>query len=126
MFPFSDADVRHSSFPVVNVAFIGLNVLVFKVVNETIDWRSSIWFTDAVGEPVPGLSVTDRAPVIGALLCLQILAFLPRLFLVSPQAKLKTAWRRQLTTQLDVAQVLEEAAVGEGGYGWGSTEEVVY
>ena len=29
MFPFSDADVRHSSFPFVNVAIIGLNVLVF-------------------------------------------------------------------------------------------------
>ena len=29
MFPFSDADTRHSTFPYVNVAFIGLNVLVF-------------------------------------------------------------------------------------------------
>ena len=31
MFPFSDADVRHSSFPYVNVALIGLNVLVFLI-----------------------------------------------------------------------------------------------
>lgn len=29
MIPFSDADVRHSSFPVVNVFLIGLNALVF-------------------------------------------------------------------------------------------------
>ena len=29
MFPYSDADVRHDTFPVVNVALIGLNVLVF-------------------------------------------------------------------------------------------------
>lgn len=31
MFPFSDADVRHNSFPVVNVVLIGLNVLVFLI-----------------------------------------------------------------------------------------------
>ena len=31
MFPFSDAGVRHNSFPVVNVARIGRNVLVFLV-----------------------------------------------------------------------------------------------
>jgi membrane associated rhomboid family serine protease len=29
LFPYSDADVTHESFPVVNVALIGLNVLVF-------------------------------------------------------------------------------------------------
>ena len=29
MIPFSDSDIRHRSFPVVNVLFIGVNVLVF-------------------------------------------------------------------------------------------------
>ena len=29
MFPFADADVRQRSFPIVNVAIIGLNALVF-------------------------------------------------------------------------------------------------
>jgi hypothetical protein len=36
----------------------GLNVLVFKVVNETLDWKGSIRFTDAQGNPVKGLKVT--------------------------------------------------------------------
>ena len=36
----------------------GLNVLVFKVVNETLDWKGSIRFTDAQGNPVKGLNVT--------------------------------------------------------------------
>ena len=31
LFPYSDADVRHTSFPFVNVALIGLNVLVFLI-----------------------------------------------------------------------------------------------
>jgi hypothetical protein len=40
----------------------GLNVLVFKVVNETRDWRGSIRFTDAAGGPVKGIRVTLTPP----------------------------------------------------------------
>jgi len=36
----------------------GLNVLVFKVVNETHAWQGSIWLTDAQGHPVKGIKVT--------------------------------------------------------------------
>jgi hypothetical protein len=36
----------------------GLNVLVFKVVNETLDWKGSIRFTDAQGNTVKGIKVT--------------------------------------------------------------------
>jgi hypothetical protein len=36
----------------------GLNVLVFKVVNEFVDWKGSIRFTDAQGNPVKGIHVT--------------------------------------------------------------------
>jgi class 3 adenylate cyclase/dipeptidyl aminopeptidase/acylaminoacyl peptidase/tRNA A-37 threonylcarbamoyl transferase component Bud32 len=36
----------------------GLNVLVFKVVNETADWQGSIRFTDSQGNPVMGIKVT--------------------------------------------------------------------
>jgi len=36
----------------------GLNVLVFKVVNEFVDWKGSIRFTDAQGNPVQGIQVT--------------------------------------------------------------------
>ena len=36
----------------------GLNVLVFKVVNEIVDWKGSIRFTDAQGNPVKGIKVT--------------------------------------------------------------------
>jgi hypothetical protein len=36
----------------------GLNVLVFKVVNETREWKGSIRFTDAQGHPVKGIKVT--------------------------------------------------------------------
>ena len=36
----------------------GLNVLVFKVVNEFVDWKGSIRFTDAQGNPVQGIKVT--------------------------------------------------------------------
>ena len=35
----------------------GLNVLVFKVVNEALNWRGSIRFTDANGNPVQGIKV---------------------------------------------------------------------
>ena len=38
----------------------GLNVLVFKVVNETFDWMGSIRLTDAQGEPLKGVEVTLR------------------------------------------------------------------
>jgi hypothetical protein len=36
----------------------GLNVLVFKVVNETGDWKGSIRFTDAAGQPLKGIHAT--------------------------------------------------------------------
>jgi WD40 repeat protein len=36
----------------------GLNVLILKVVNETVDWMASIRFTDAMGNPVKGIKVT--------------------------------------------------------------------
>jgi hypothetical protein len=36
----------------------GLNVLVFKVVNETADWQGSIRLTDAQGNPVKGIKVS--------------------------------------------------------------------
>ena len=36
----------------------GLNVLVFKVVNEVGLWQGSIRFTDANGNPVKGIKVT--------------------------------------------------------------------
>ena len=36
----------------------GLNVLVFKVVNEKEYWQGSIRFTDAQGNPVKGIKVT--------------------------------------------------------------------
>jgi Tol biopolymer transport system component len=36
----------------------GLNVLVFKVVNEDFVWRGSIRFTDAAGQPLKGIRVT--------------------------------------------------------------------
>jgi hypothetical protein len=35
----------------------GLNVLVFKVVNETRQWKGSIRFTDAAGQPLKGVRV---------------------------------------------------------------------
>jgi hypothetical protein len=36
----------------------GLNVLVFKVVNDYADWRGAIRFTDAQGNPAKGIRVT--------------------------------------------------------------------
>jgi len=36
----------------------GVNVLVFKVVNEKVDWSGCARFTDADGNPIKGLSVT--------------------------------------------------------------------
>jgi hypothetical protein len=36
----------------------GLNVLVFKVVNETREWKGAIRFTDAAGQPLKGVLVT--------------------------------------------------------------------
>ena len=40
----------------------GLNVLVFKVINETLEWLGSVRFTDAAGQPVKGISVTVAPP----------------------------------------------------------------
>jgi hypothetical protein len=36
----------------------GLNVLVFKVVNEFTGWRGSIRFTDPQGNPIKGITGT--------------------------------------------------------------------
>jgi hypothetical protein len=36
----------------------GLNVLLFKVVNEEEEWQGSVRFTDAAGHPVKGIRVT--------------------------------------------------------------------
>lgn len=40
----------------------GLNVLVFKVVNETIEWLGSVRLTDAAGQPVQGIRVSLAPP----------------------------------------------------------------
>lgn len=40
----------------------GLNVLVFKVVNEKTGWTGSIRFTDSQGNPVKGITVTLTPP----------------------------------------------------------------
>jgi WD40 repeat protein/serine/threonine protein kinase len=40
----------------------GLNVLVFKVVNGYLDWKGSVRFTDAAGQPVKGLRATLTPP----------------------------------------------------------------
>jgi WD40 repeat protein len=40
----------------------GLNVLVFKVVNETGPWQGSVRFTDAAGQPLKGIQVTLTPP----------------------------------------------------------------
>ena len=37
----------------------GLNVLVFKVVNETGEWQGSVSLTDAAGQPVNGISASN-------------------------------------------------------------------
>jgi hypothetical protein len=35
-----------------------VNVLVFKVVNETLAWKGGILFADAQGNPVKGIKAT--------------------------------------------------------------------
>ena len=40
----------------------GLNVLVFKVVNETEEWQGALRFTDPAGQPVKGVRVTLAPP----------------------------------------------------------------
>ena len=40
----------------------GLNVLVFKVVNQTQDWKGSVRLTDAAGQPVKGTRVLLTPP----------------------------------------------------------------
>lgn len=53
-------------FPDQDVATVdlraGANVLLFKLVNEQDEWRGSIRFTDAAGQPVKGISVTLEPP----------------------------------------------------------------
>jgi eukaryotic-like serine/threonine-protein kinase len=48
------AEVDHVTDVALNA---GLNVLVFKVVNETREWKGSIRFTDAAGQPLKGVRV---------------------------------------------------------------------
>ena len=36
----------------------GLNVLVFKVANEALEWKGSVRFTDAAGQSLKGVRVT--------------------------------------------------------------------
>jgi hypothetical protein len=36
----------------------GTHALLFKVVNQPLDWQGSVRFTDAAGQPVPGLEIT--------------------------------------------------------------------
>ena len=36
----------------------GVNVLVFKVVNETGEWKGSIRFSDTSGQPLKGIRIT--------------------------------------------------------------------
>jgi predicted glycosyltransferase len=43
----------------------GTNILVFKVVNETADWRGSLRLSDTEGRPVKGLQVTLTPPEPG-------------------------------------------------------------
>jgi len=40
----------------------GLNVVVFKVVNQTEGWQGSIRFTDAAGQPIKGTRLTMTPP----------------------------------------------------------------
>ncbi len=40
----------------------GVNVLVFKVVNQTLFWRGSVRFTGASGQPLKGIRVTLTPP----------------------------------------------------------------
>jgi hypothetical protein len=40
----------------------GLNLVVFKVLNERVHWKGSIRFTDAQGDPVTGIEVTLTPP----------------------------------------------------------------
>jgi hypothetical protein len=64
----NEKEVHKSFFPreflaeqdtVPNIALnAGLNVLVFKVVNEENNWRGSMRLTDAQGDPLKGIKVT--------------------------------------------------------------------
>ena len=49
---------RGASKKEIPISNAGLNVLVFKVVNEASDWKGSIRLTDAAGQPVKGIKVT--------------------------------------------------------------------
>jgi hypothetical protein len=40
----------------------GLNVLVFKLVNESANWQGSVWITDSAGQPLNGIRVTLTPP----------------------------------------------------------------
>ena len=40
----------------------GLNVLVFKVVNEALNWFGSVRFTDSASQPLEGIQVTLTPP----------------------------------------------------------------
>ena len=57
-FPFERSFVAEQDAKSGIVLNAGLNMLVFKVVNETAGWKGSIRFTDAQGNPVKGIKVT--------------------------------------------------------------------
>lgn len=40
----------------------GINVVVFKMVNQAREWQGSLWFTDAAGQPLKGIKVTAAPP----------------------------------------------------------------
>jgi hypothetical protein len=40
----------------------GLNVVVFKVVNQTEGWQGSVRFTDAAGQPISGRPLNLTPP----------------------------------------------------------------
>ncbi len=40
----------------------GINVVIFKVVNLTGDWKGSLWFTDAAGQPLKGINLILAPP----------------------------------------------------------------
>jgi eukaryotic-like serine/threonine-protein kinase len=43
----------------------GLNVLVFKVVNEVLEWQGSVSLSDAAGQPIQGISWTNWPSTAG-------------------------------------------------------------
>jgi hypothetical protein len=40
----------------------GINVVVFKVVNLSRDWKGSLWFTDDAEQPLKGIKLILAPP----------------------------------------------------------------